>query len=202
MPYLTYIIDRYDNLPNVVIFLHAERFQWHNDNPDFDGLQMLQNLRLSYVQEVGYANLRCAWAVGCPAEIRPAVDEKSTWEGDIMAKYVYAQAWRELFPDRRLPEVVGASCCEQFAVTRELIHQHSRKDYERWRQWLIDTPLDYRTSGTVLEYLWHRMSWTVLQQASVIAIFMDCVTLIARAKGAAPTDIGYRRSVHYREAGH
>ncbi|KAI1379087.1 hypothetical protein F4677DRAFT_410501 [Hypoxylon crocopeplum] len=155
MPYFTYIIDHYDNLPNITIFLHSQRFQWHNDNQDFDGLQMLQNIRLSYIQEIGYANLRCAWAVGCPAEIRPAADEKTTWEGDMMAKYIFAQAWRELFPDRQAPEIVGASCCGQFAVTRDSIRRHPKQDYERWRQWLINTSLDDRTSGTVLEYLWH-----------------------------------------------
>lgn len=28
-----YIIDNYDNLPDLVVFRHAHRFQWHNDDP-------------------------------------------------------------------------------------------------------------------------------------------------------------------------
>lgn len=30
---LSYIIDRYDSLPDVVVFMHGGRYQWHNDNP-------------------------------------------------------------------------------------------------------------------------------------------------------------------------
>lgn len=31
--YLTYIIDHYDSLPDIVVFLHGRRYQWHNDDP-------------------------------------------------------------------------------------------------------------------------------------------------------------------------
>lgn len=29
----SFIIDNYDNLPNVTLFLHSARYQWHNDDP-------------------------------------------------------------------------------------------------------------------------------------------------------------------------
>ena len=28
-----YIIDHYNNLPDVMVFMHSERYQWHNDDP-------------------------------------------------------------------------------------------------------------------------------------------------------------------------
>lgn len=30
---LRYIIDNYDKLPDVAIFLHGRRYQWHNEDP-------------------------------------------------------------------------------------------------------------------------------------------------------------------------
>jgi hypothetical protein len=29
----SYIIDRYETLPDVTVFMHGGRYQWHNDNP-------------------------------------------------------------------------------------------------------------------------------------------------------------------------
>ena len=28
-----YIIDNYDTLPDVMVFIHSLRYQWHNDDP-------------------------------------------------------------------------------------------------------------------------------------------------------------------------
>lgn len=33
MAYLTYIIDNYHNLPDYIVFMHALRYQWHNEDP-------------------------------------------------------------------------------------------------------------------------------------------------------------------------
>lgn len=74
MPYLTYIIDHYDELAEVVIFHHSNRYQWHNDHATQDSMRVLSKLRLPHVLEQGYANLRCVWSPGCPSEIRPHAD--------------------------------------------------------------------------------------------------------------------------------
>lgn len=74
MPYLTYIIDHYDELAEVVIFHHSNRYQWHNDRASQDSMRVLSKLKLPYVLERGYANLRCVWSPGCPSEIRPHAD--------------------------------------------------------------------------------------------------------------------------------
>jgi hypothetical protein len=67
----------------------------------------------------------------------------------------YPQAFKELFPGKSVPSVVGVPCCAQFAVTREAIRSRPLKDYKRYRQWLLETSLDSHISGRVLEYSWH-----------------------------------------------
>ncbi|KAH7329465.1 hypothetical protein B0I35DRAFT_456822 [Stachybotrys elegans] len=156
MVFLTYIIDRYDSLPGNVIFHHAERFQWHNDNPDYDALPLLQRFRIDALKEEGYINLRCVWVLGCPAEIKPKLDQSPPVEGEpVHAKHVYKAAYEELFPDLDVPDVIGVTCCSQFAVRRETIRRRPREDYVRYRDWLMTTKLGDDLSGRVLEYSWH-----------------------------------------------
>ncbi|KAI0432305.1 hypothetical protein F5Y09DRAFT_353780 [Xylaria sp. FL1042] len=154
MVYLTYIIDRYDSLPNNVLFLHASRFSWHNDDPDYDALPTLRHLRLSYLQETGYVNLRCVWVIGCPAEIQPLLDEHES-STDVKAKHIYKKAFEELLPELPVPEMVAVSCCSQFGVARNTIRRRPKEDYIRYRRWLIETPLDDSLSGRVFEFSWH-----------------------------------------------
>ncbi|KAF2213329.1 hypothetical protein CERZMDRAFT_67553 [Cercospora zeae-maydis SCOH1-5] len=161
MVYLTYIIDHYDQLPNVAVFSHSKRYQWHNDDPLYDGLSVLSRLNLSHVESLGYTNLRCVWSVGCPDEIEPMVeaalpppasDPKSN---DARAGSFYKAAFEQMFPNVTVPETVGAPCCAQFAVTAAKIRERPKADYERVRDWLLETPLRDSLSGRVLEYMWH-----------------------------------------------
>lgn len=154
MVYLSYIIDNYDHLPDHALFTHANRFQWHNDDPDYDGLQVLRKLNLSYVETQGYVNLRCTWTLGCPVEIHPFDDEGNQDDYKKTAS-VYKQSFEELLPGEPVPEAVGQSCCAQFAVTKSAIRSRSRAAYQQMRQWLLDTTLPDHVSGRVFEYLWH-----------------------------------------------
>lgn len=151
-----YIIDRYSTLPGNIIFHHAERFQWHNDNADYDALTLLQRFRFDHLKVEGYVNLRCVWVLGCPAEIKPIEDAKHIIEGEpVTAKRVYKKAWEDLFPNEEIPEVVGVTCCSQFAVRRETIRRRPKADYIRIRKWLVESNLVDDLSGRVLEYAWH-----------------------------------------------
>lgn len=154
MVYLTWIIDSYNNLPDIAIFTHASRFQWHNDDPDYDGLAVLRKLQLSYVEAQGYVNLRCTWILGCPVEIRPLEDENSVDEYKKAAR-AFKKSFEEILPGEEVPEAVGQSCCAQFAVTRASILARDRSAYEGMRQWILDTDLQDHESGRVFEYMWH-----------------------------------------------
>ncbi|RFU26270.1 hypothetical protein B7463_g10064, partial [Scytalidium lignicola] len=157
MVYLTYIIDHYDKLPSTVVFLHAHRDgypkAWHNDADDYDNVNSVRNLRIDFVQQSGYANLRCIHIPGCPDEIRPF---RKNMIKDKPHEIAFAQAWKDIFgADVPTPELIAAPCCSQWAASRTQIRQRKKEEYIRYRQWLLDTPLDDAISGRVLEYLWH-----------------------------------------------
>lgn len=153
---LRYIIDNYDRLPEVILFIHSQRYQWHNDDPYYDGVPMLRNFQVPYLQKQGYVNIRCAWSLGCPAEIRPYTD---THREDVHAGEYFKTGFMELFPGVGVPHEVGVSCCAQFGVTRSKVHERPKSDYERFRTWLSETPLKDELSGRIMEYSWHSMSW-------------------------------------------
>lgn len=155
MTYLTFIIDNYSSLPDIVIFLHAERYQWHNDDPLYDGARTLSRLKLPYIIEQRYVNLRCVWTLGCPHEIHPLDHPVDEITSETSADQVYAASFRELFPDTTIPKSIGVSCCAQFAVTRETILERPMEDYQRYRRWLLETDLDDGLSGRIMEYSWH-----------------------------------------------
>ncbi|MCJ1305876.1 hypothetical protein MMC08_008693 [Hypocenomyce scalaris] len=149
MVYLTFIIENYFNLPDVIVFMHSLRYQWHNDDPIYDGIPLLQNLRVPHIKARGYVNLRCVWVIGCPGEMHPL---SSNTKG---TEVYYAEAFKELFPNTAVPEAVGVSCCAQFAVTSSKILERPKADYVRYRKWLVNTPLEDYDSGRIMEYSWH-----------------------------------------------
>lgn len=155
--YLTYIIDSYDDLPAYAVFLHALRYQWHNEDPMYDGVPMIRRLRLSHVDEVGYANLRCTWTIGCPSEIQHLHPNASSLEPQAETEAAFLPAFREFFPELSEPSEVGVGAGAQFALSRAQILKRPLKDYKRIRRWLWETELDDATGGRVLEYSWHLM---------------------------------------------
>jgi hypothetical protein len=67
MVYLSYIVNNYDNLSDVNIFMHAHRFSWHNDDLlENDSVQMIARLSAERVQREGFMNLRCTYAAPAP----------------------------------------------------------------------------------------------------------------------------------------
>lgn len=153
MVYLTYIIDQYDSLSDVSIFMHAHRYAWHNnDILDFDAIQMITRLSPERVQREGFVNLRCDWNPGCPNWLHPgAVEEDLNKKEEVE----FAKAWSELFPGDAVPQLVAATCCAQFAVSRDRIRSTPKHRYVRLREWLLRTPIRDSISGRIWEYLWH-----------------------------------------------
>ncbi|KAF1995981.1 hypothetical protein P154DRAFT_394460, partial [Amniculicola lignicola CBS 123094] len=155
-PYLKYIVDNYDSLPSTIAFIHAHQkgypLAWHNDNPDYDNAISLRSLNIDFVQKNGYANLRCNWEPGCPAEVQPFRDMP---KAEDAVGHVIPKAWQELFGNSDVPEVLATPCCAQFAVSRKQVLKRPRSEYKRFHDWLIETELDDYTSGRVFEYLWH-----------------------------------------------
>ncbi|KAI9850296.1 MAG: hypothetical protein M1838_005938 [Thelocarpon superellum] len=155
MAYLTYVIEHYDCLPELVLFLHAHRDEyWHADPPGWDTPRIVGNLKLDYVRKLGYTNLRCNSNPGCTEPVRPLVSYTEGERDSERHNILVGEAWQFMFQELP-PTEVSSACCSQFAVTRDNILRRSLDDYRRYRQWLIDTPASSFWSGRVMEFTWH-----------------------------------------------
>jgi hypothetical protein len=152
MVYLTYLIDYYDNLPDIAIFMHAHRKSWHQAGLlEHDGAETVRRLSSSRVLREGYMNLRCEWNPGCPRWLHPSNPNPKTMKAE---EPVMAQAWTELFPGIPVPDVLAQPCCAQFALSKQQILSVPQKDLVSYRDWLLHTRYADDVSGRVFEYLW------------------------------------------------
>lgn len=152
MVYLTYIIDFYDALPDITIFMHAHRYSHHNNAIlDHDAAAMIRNLSNEKVMREGYVNLRCNLDPGCPTilDYRGAFGEDKIWKSAIV------DFLQELNPGKPIPQQMSQPCCAQFAVSRQRIMETSREQYVFYRDWLLGLPGSDHDTGRTWEYLWH-----------------------------------------------
>jgi hypothetical protein len=157
MPYLTHIIDNYDKLTDITIFMHAHRWTWHNnDLLQSDARSTLLLLSSPKVVRDGYMNLRCHLDPGCPDHIHPSSpSEEQDTQLNRPEEAIVGQAWLELFPDEsQPPSVLSQPCCGQFALSAERIRAIPLARYVFFRDWLLDTTLEDSLSGRVWEYVW------------------------------------------------
>ncbi|KAL8874621.1 MAG: hypothetical protein Q9174_000084 [Haloplaca sp. 1 TL-2023] len=152
MIYLSYLIDNYDRLPDIILFMHSHRWTHHNnDFLGFDASQMIRALNGAHVVRQGYVNMRCHWSPGCPEWLRPSRP------GDTLGKQeeaVLDRCWRELFPFDALPSFLAQPCCAQFALSRGRVRSIPRSRYVFYRDWILRTPLSDYVSGRIWEYSW------------------------------------------------
>lgn len=62
MVYLNYILEHWDSLAPVTLFIHGHLESWHQD---FSMNETIKTLNLTEVEKEGFVNLRCDWAHGC-----------------------------------------------------------------------------------------------------------------------------------------
>ena len=159
--YLSYILDHYDALPQFSLFIHAGRYQWHNDlflaNKPDDQLLTLQNLRLAAIDAKGYVNMRCKHHPGCPVALNlrgPNKEKSQSW----VPNADFVQVYTELFNVSRddAPDHLASACCAQFAVSRQRVLERPKEDYEHMLRWTQETDLlnDYAI-GWMFEKIWH-----------------------------------------------
>ncbi|KAJ9611213.1 hypothetical protein H2200_004396 [Cladophialophora chaetospira] len=157
MVYLTYIIDHYDSLPDVVLFFHPHKITWHNNILlDLSLSTTIKLLSDAHVMRQGYFNSRCHLDPGCRNWLH--IDQ-SKWKYDHIHKpeepFFTSKVFHDLFgADIPIPSSISQPCCAQFAVSGERIRQRPREDYIRYRSWLLSTPLEDTTSGRIMEYAW------------------------------------------------
>lgn len=152
MIYLSYIIDHYDTLPEILIFMHSHRWTHHNNALlAYDAAEMVRRLNSDYVTREGYVNMRCHWSPGCPEWLHPRNARESL---DKQEEVVLSQSWSELFPSDPLPAALGQACCAQFALSKERILSIPLSRFVYYRDWIMKTPLSDYISGRIWEYSW------------------------------------------------
>ena len=177
MAYLTYIIQNYSDLPFTMAFVHSHASgflsAWHTDTPLHSNVHALRALQIPFVQQNGYVNLRCNWNPGCEKRHRhnphitssvytEVFSNTSTSLTNLTSASPNIRHDESSITDseaelkaRFIPTEVGVACCAQFAVSRNQVYRRPLTDYERFREWIIDTELSDAKSGRVFEYLWH-----------------------------------------------
>lgn len=141
--YLTYIIDHYTTLPSTLIFLNGQNLA-----------ALLSTLNLSHVKEQGYVNLRCTHDPGCPVDL--GIDlmrlhespSKEEGGGRVRSKVaeVLVENWSWIFGEgrssrivdgvERIPNMLGGTSGNLFAVTRDRVLARSLGEYVGMREWL------------------------------------------------------------------
>jgi hypothetical protein len=156
LPYLQYIVDHYNELPDVVVFLHSHRdgmiAGWHIDTMDYSNVDSVRALRKDFVKEAGFVNLRCQLSPGCPVALQPFRQPPIP---ESPGEAHYATAWKALFPNVPVPREVAAPCCSQFAVSREQVLMRPLSDYQRMYNWVMNNDLPDEATSNIMEYTWH-----------------------------------------------
>ena len=164
MRYLSFIIDNYDSLPDIIAFRHGHNGSWHQA---FDSAAEINNLNLTTVRSRGYQNFNCEtsrW--GCEQHIYLADKQEAEKAGNgetdgplpgrsepAVDAGIY-EVWDSWF-GIPMPQDVTSACCAQFVVMKAAVHGRPREKYIELRQWLINTTLADYDSGRVFERLWH-----------------------------------------------
>ena len=152
MIYLSYIINHYDALPDILIFMHAHRWTHHNNALlAYDAAEMVRNLKSDYVMSEGYVNMRCSWSPGCPEWLHPS-DPRETLEKQ--EEIILSKCWSELFPFDPIPAALGQACCAQFALSKDRVLSVPLSRFVFYRDWIARSPLSDYVSGRVWEYSW------------------------------------------------
>mmetsp|Transcript_65162 Transcript_65162/g.113840 ORF Transcript_65162/g.113840 Transcript_65162/m.113840 type:complete len:401 (-) Transcript_65162:7-1209(-) len=136
--YLTYIMDNYDRLPDVVFFVHGHRCSWHAKiNMDSTIQEMTRCISHGAFNQ-SYVSLNTWLATEC-------YDLSTKDHKNQRVSHVQTY-WSSLI-STPLPRRFCMDCCAQFAVSRDAIRSHPQAFYKN----LLDAVDDGKTS---LEYFW------------------------------------------------
>jgi len=152
MVYLTYIIDNYHSLPDIMFFHHHHESAWHQTYPSPTELEFLNPFT---VLDQGYVSTRCL--SGCENVIELSGEtvpvnqlvgrSRDVQIASVLKEFMYAH--------EELPKKIAAPCCAQFVVSRDAVLERELETWVGLRKWLMETRLDSQSSGRVLEYTWH-----------------------------------------------
>lgn len=140
--YLAYVIERYDCLPEWVVFLHDHETSWHQSGSVVDALRAMAGRPVPG----GLQSLN-VFVMG-------SIRKNPLWPQILRWFRAYLEP--HLGPPEALGDwTVGHPGCSQFVVHRDNIRQRPLDMYRRLLRWLLTTELTDAVSGRFLEWTWH-----------------------------------------------
>jgi hypothetical protein len=139
--YLQYIIDHYDNLDDITIFVHGHQFAWHHKS---DIVPKINNIEFIH----DYYNIN---------EIQLEKLDNAVGPGSDCDSILY-DTWKNFINETGI--VVDyinlhCRCSAQFYVKKELIRNRSKAEYIIMYNWLKNTNITSFWTGRVFEHSWH-----------------------------------------------
>jgi len=165
MAYLTAIIDHYDNLPDLMVFMHGHRLSWHTPLLGQDWiLRRLAShppLDLQLSSTNGYHALGCLerWGNDISQLFPTDIDANwnsingPRWHEALAARF--AQAWREHLGEAYnmpLPDYVRVPAAATLIATRNAIKRRPKEFYIGVRNWMLTTHIESKWLGIVMEF--------------------------------------------------
>jgi hypothetical protein len=141
--YLTHIINNYDNLSDITIFIQDD-FYNHLFRISYFMDKLNENINKPFYQ------YPCSWRVG---------DGYSTISRTIINGFLDLSSWQpdnfaiKHFSERfglNLPDYYVSETCAHFFVSKEKILKHSKEKYKEMLNWL----LSFDGNGYTLEHAW------------------------------------------------
>jgi len=135
--YLEYIIYNYANLPDVCIFVHGHRNDWHHKQNMDDKIYKLQFNHSYY--NINDLN----------------VDSLKNQENALNMLQKYIHVFNEILNQNIVTEKIKYKPCAQFYVKKQNILRNSKDKYIKLYDFLMKTNVQSYWSGRFFEYLWH-----------------------------------------------
>ncbi|KAH7150210.1 hypothetical protein B0J13DRAFT_620533 [Dactylonectria estremocensis] len=176
MTYLSYMIDHYDELPEVMVFMHGHRTAWHNNALLRRSSSLTVNkLRPEAVIQSGFVNLACDKVLQrtikpVAGALGPSVLDltREDWEAEDGGSKLNSQSpeqlygqyeslWRGLFPmpsDPPPPVQWSYFAGGQFALSRKQLELIPKSRLVFLRDWILQSSLSSKSAGAVFETLW------------------------------------------------
>ena len=141
--YLTYIIDNYDNLSDVNVFIQDDFYE-HLFNIDYFKNNFEKNKNTDFYQ------FGCSWRKGPDARPFSRGVTDGFLDLNLGVNYNYdIKKFAELF-DIHLPHSYTTEICAHFLVSKERILRYDKEKYKKILNWLLADKIN----GYTLEHVW------------------------------------------------
>jgi len=139
--YLQYIIEEYDNLDDITIFVHDHRSDWHHKENIDEAINRM-------IFDKPYYNFNTN-------DMGNALTELTRFPQEMNRMYLHTPFFEKLLGLKIDPTQIVYRNSAQFYVTKDTIRQYPKEIYLHMYIWLMSTPEISWMTSRVFEYLWH-----------------------------------------------